>query len=461
MIELTLAEIAAAIGGRVVGDASASVSGTVHTDSRLVEPGDLFFALRGETDDGHRFAPSAVDRGAALLVVERELDLPVPQVVVSDGLQALSALAASVVQRVREGGDLRVLAVTGSNGKTTTKNMLRAILEREGETVAPAGSFNNQVGAPVSMLRSTASTRFLIVEMGADGVGDVASLVSIARPDVGIVLKVGYAHIGKFGDLDTVERAKGEMVADLPPEATAVLNGDDPRVTRMPTAARVVRFGLDDSADVRADDVQLTREGTTFTVVADDESAPVTLRILGEHHVSNALAAIAAARAVGVPVARSAEALGTMARAERWRMEVLQAPEGWTVINDAYNASPDSMAAALKTLAQVGGEGRTFAVLGQMAELGDHTVEEHDRVGRLVVRLGISQLVVVGQEARTLHKAAELEGSWDGESLIVDDVDAAYDVVRDRLRPGDVVLVKASNVAGLRSLGDRLGGVAE
>jgi len=311
------------------------------------------------------------------------------------------------------------------------------------------------------MLRSTASTRFLIVEMGADGVGDVASLVSIARPDVGIVLKVGYAHIGKFGDLDTVERAKGEMVADLPPEATAVLNGDDPRVTRMPTAARVVRFGLDDSADVRADDVQLTREGTTFTVVAGDESAPVTLRILGEHHVSNALAAIAAARAVGVPVARSAEALGTMARAERWRMEVLQAPEGWTVINDAYNASPDSMAAALKTLAQVGGEGRTFAVLGQMAELGDHTVEEHDRVGRLVVRLGISQLVVVGQEARTLHKAAELEGSWDGESLIVDDVDAAYDVVRDRLRPGDVVLVKASNVAGLRSLGDRLGGVAE
>jgi UDP-N-acetylmuramoyl-tripeptide--D-alanyl-D-alanine ligase len=461
VIELTPAEIAAAIGGRVVGDASAPVSGTVHTDSRLVEPGDLFVALRGESDDGHRFAPGAVERGAALLVVERELDLPVPQIVVPDGLTALSALAQAVVQRVREGGQLRVLAVTGSNGKTTTKNMLRAILERQGETVAPAGSFNNQVGAPVSMLRITASTRFLIVEMGADGLGDVASLVAIARPDVGIVLKVGYAHIGKFGDLDTIERAKGEMVADLPPEATAVLNADDPRVTRMPTAARVVRFGLDEAADVRALDVRLSREGTVFTATDGAESAEVTLRILGEHHVSNALAAITAARAVGVPISRSAEALGTMERAERWRMEVLQAPEGWTVINDAYNASPDSMAAALKTLAQVGGEGRTFAVLGQMAELGDHAVDEHDRIGRLVVRLGIHQLVVVGQEARTLHKGAELEGSWDGESLIVDDVDSAYDVMRDRLRPGDVVLVKASNVAGLRALGDRLAGVAE
>ncbi|MCU1409406.1 MAG: UDP-N-acetylmuramoyl-tripeptide--D-alanyl-D-alanine ligase [Rhodoglobus sp.] len=466
MIELSIAEVASAIGGRLVGapDAAAAlISGGVHTDSRNVRPGDLFFALPGETTDGHLFAPAAIDNGAALLVVERELDTAVPQLVVPSGLVALSDLARAALARVRAGGGLKVVAVTGSNGKTTTKNMLRAILGAEGKTVAPLGSFNNEVGAPISILGIEHDTRFLIVEMGADGVGDIAKLVAVAMPDVGIVLTVGLAHIGKFGSPEAIEQAKGEMVADLPETAVAVLNADDPRVVRMArrTKAPVQWFGLSDAADVRAVDIEATASGTAFTVVADGERTPVQLRILGEHHAMNALAAITAARAVGVPVARSAAALEGLVRAERWRMEVLEGPDGVVIINDAYNASPDSMAAALKTLAQItrGDTHRSIAVLGEMAELGDYADDEHDRIGRLVVRLNIQQLIVVGHNARHIHNAAGLEGSWDGESLLVETADEAYDLLRDRMRGGDVVLVKSSKSAGLRLLGDRLASI--
>lgn len=467
MIELSIADVARAIGGRLVGPpdaAAAVVSGDVHTDSRSVTPGDVFFALPGETTDGHLFAPAAVEKGAALLVVERELDAAVPQLVVPDGVVALSDLAREVVARVRAGGQLKVVAVTGSNGKTTTKNMMRAIFGAEGKTVAPTGSFNNEVGAPISMLGIEHDTRFLVVEMGADGVGDIAKLVSVAKPDVGIVLTVGLAHIGKFGSADAIEQAKGEMVDDLRADAVAVLNRDDPRVVRMAqrTSAAVHWFGLSDAADVRAEDIEATASGTAFTVVADGERTPVQLRILGEHHAMNALAAITAARALGVPVARAAAALEKLVRAERWRMEVLERPDGIVIINDAYNASPDSTAAALKTLAQItrGDAHRSIAVLGEMAELGDFADDEHDRIGRLVVRLNVQQLIVVGHNARHIHNAAGLEGSWDGESVLVDTPDEAYDLLSDRMREGDVVLVKSSKSAGLRLLGDRLAGVA-
>jgi len=463
VIELSIADIAKTLGGRLVGG-DAPVSGAVHTDSRAVVPGDIFFALPGETTDGHLFAPAAVGNGAALLVVERELETSVPQIVVADGVVALSDLAREVVARVRAGGALRVVAVTGSNGKTTTKNMLSAILGAEGATVAPVGSFNNEVGAPISMLGIDHGTRYLVVEMGADGVGDIAKLVSVAKPDVGIVLTVGLAHVGKFGSADAIELAKGEMVDDLPETAVAVLNVDDPRVARMSsrTRARVQWFGLGESADVRAVDVEATAAGTAFTVVAEGERHAVQLAILGEHHAMNALAALTAARAVGVPLERSIAALEGLVRAERWRMEVLDGPRGSVIINDAYNASPDSMAAALKTLAQItrGGELRSVAVLGEMAELGEFADDEHDRIGRLIVRLNVRQLIVVGHNARHIHNAAGLEGSWDGESVLVDTAEEAYDLLRDSLREGDVVLVKSSKSAGLRLLGDRLAGVA-
>ncbi|MGX5680569.1 UDP-N-acetylmuramoyl-tripeptide--D-alanyl-D-alanine ligase [Schumannella luteola] len=468
MIALTLREIADTVGGELslagADVESTPVSGEVHTDSRKVEPGAIFFALPGEVTDGHLFAGAAVENGAVLVIVERMLDLPVTQIVVPDGVAALADLAREVVARVRALGTLRVVAVTGSNGKTTTKNMLRAILERQGPTVAPFGSFNNHVGAPISMLGVTEQTRFLVVEMGASAIGEISSLISIVTPDVGIVLKVGLAHVGEFGGPDAVETAKSEMVTDLPASAVAVLNIDDPRVARMAgkTRAQVSWFGLGADADVRGSDVEATAEGTEFTLHVEGRQRRIRLRILGEHHVMNALAAITASRALGVDIDDAADALEGLARAARWRMEVQPREDGVIVLNDAYNASPDSMAAALKTLAQiVRPDQRSVAVLGEMAELGDLADEEHDRIGRLVVRLNIRKLVVVGQAARHIHNAAGLEGSWDGESVLVADADEAYDVLRDELRPGDVVLVKSSGSAGLRFLGDRVAGVTE
>jgi UDP-N-acetylmuramoyl-tripeptide--D-alanyl-D-alanine ligase len=465
VIRLSLAEIAKIVGGRLAAgaDGDAMVDGPVHTDSRLVVPGAIFFALPGAITDGALFADAAVAGGAALVIAERELAIGSPVVVVQDGVAALAALATEVVARVRATGTLSVIAITGSNGKTTTKNLLRAILGGEAPTVAPEGSFNNHVGAPISMLAIDHDTRYLVVEMGANHAGEIARLVAIAKPDIGVVLKVGLAHVGEFGGIDAVQRAKSEMVTDLDPAAIAVLNADDDRVTAMAglTAATVRWFGLSASADVRADDIEATSTGTRFTLVTGDDRMPVRLRILGEHHVLNALAALSVARELGLGLAQSVRAIEAVSRAERWRMELLLPPSGAIVINDAYNASPDSMVAALKTLAQVRGENdRTVAVLGEMAELGEYSDEEHDRIGRLVVRLNIRKLVVVGHAARHIHNAAGLEGSWDGESVFVETPEEAYDLLREDLGTGDIVLVKSSKSANLRFLGDRLGGVS-
>jgi UDP-N-acetylmuramoyl-tripeptide--D-alanyl-D-alanine ligase len=469
VISLSIGEIATIVEGRLVASSTEGadsqnilVGGSVQTDSRLVTPGSIFFALPGEVTDGHLFAGKAVELGAALVVAERELDVAVPQIVVADGVAALAALATAVVAKVREVGNLTVVAITGSNGKTTTKNLLREILSAQAPTVAPQGSFNNHVGAPISMLGITEQTRYLIVEMGASGSGEIARLVAIARPDVGVVLKVGLAHVGEFGGIDAVQAAKSEMVTSLPPTAVAVLNADDFRVASMVdvTAARVVTFGLSESARVRADNVEATATGTTFVATTPSGSARVSLRILGEHHVANALAALSVADVLGLDLAETVASLESVQRAERWRMEVLTPGNGVVVINDAYNASPDSTAAALKTLAQIVRPGeRSVAVLGEMAELGEYANEEHDRVGRLAVRLNVQKLVVVGHRARHIHNAAGLEGSWDGESVLVETVEEAYELLHSELREGDVVLVKSSKSAGLRFLGDRIGGV--
>ena len=469
MIALTLADIAAAVDGVIVAPDDAAladperiVDGPVETDSRLAVPGSLFFAMRGENTNGALFADAAVANGAVLVFTEERLTLPVAQIVVANTLDALAALAREVVARVRAAGSLRVVGITGSNGKTTTKNMLGAILAAQGPTVAPQGSYNNQVGAPYTMLRIDEQTRYLVVEMGASGIGDIARLIRIVVPDISVVLKVGLAHAGEFGGIEATQRAKSEIVTELPADAVAVLNRDDDRVAAMAaiTAARPVWFGLDPAADLYADDLRATSSGTTFTLVTGGERRPVRLRILGEHHVMNALAALAVASELGIDLDQAISALEGVERAERWRMEILTRADGITVINDAYNASPDSTAAALKTLAQIIEPGqRSFAVLGEMNNLGEYADEEHDRIGRLAVRLNVQQLVVVGHNARHIHNAAGLEGSWDGESVLVETADEAYDLVSSRLRPGDVVLVKSCNAAGLRFLGDRLGEV--
>lgn len=470
VIPLRLSELAEALAGDLLLPPGASgddvVAGSVQTNSVFVTAGSIFFALPGEKTDGALFAPDAIERGAVLVIAERPLQADVPVLVVSNGVNALADLARLVVARVRQIGRLTMIGITGSNGKTTTKNLVQTILEQEGPTVAPAGSLNNQVGAPITMLQIDESTQYLVSEMGARGVGEIARLVGIAMPDISVVLKVGLAHAGEFCGIEQTQKAKSEIVGQLPASAVAVLNRDDGRVAAMAdlTAARVVWFGLAPEAEVRAENVRATASGTRFTLVvgkgSEEQRREVALQILGEHHVSNALAALAVARELGVDLDRAVVAMEAVPRAERWRMELLQPGGGITVINDAYNASPDSTAAALKTLAQIVEPGqRSVAVLGEMAELGEHAQEEHDRLGRLVVRLNIGQLVVVGHGARHIHFAAGLEGSWDGESVFVPDLDAAYDLLREQLRAGDVVLVKASKSAGLRFLGDKLGGV--
>lgn len=466
MIALTLAEIAAAVGGdlRVAGEDSAEtvVDGIVDTDSRTMVPGSVFVAKPGAETDGHRFVGAAVEAGAAVAIVEHVVDVAVSQIVVADAVKALGELAREVVARVRAGGGLRIVGITGSNGKTTTKNFLARILEDEGETVAPVKSFNNEVGAPVTMLRVTESTRFLVSEFGAAAPGSIAHLAGLVEPDIAVVLMVGMAHAGGFGGIEETAKAKAELVSAARVPGTAVLNLDDPRVAGMQELAtsrglRVVGFSQSASADVRARDIEVSASGTSCIIEIAGERLPLRLRVLGAHHVSNALAAIAAALALGVAPADAVARLETVEIAERWRMQPLGS-DRVRIINDAYNASPDSMAAALRTLAQITGpDERTVAVLGAMTELGESAGEEHDRIGLLAVRLNIQRIVVVGPEARRLYLSAVGEGSWDSEAVHLPDQDAAFEYLRTELRDGDRVLVKSSNSVGLRHLGDRLG----
>lgn len=466
MISLSLSHLADVLGGRLVvrgeDTPDTRVSGLVDTDSRLIEPGGIFVAKPGETTDGHLFVGTAVERGAALAIVERELDEAVSQIVVPDAVAALSDLARDVVARVRETGELKIVGITGSNGKTTTKNLLARILEDEGETVAPRASFNNEVGAPLTMLRVTEGTRFLVSEFGASAPGAIAHLAGLVTPDIGVVLMVGMAHAGGFGGIESTFHAKSELVKATREGGLAVLNADDPRVAAMAPIARergqdVRWFGRGERAEVRAVDVEVSASGTRADLLVDGEPFTLTLRVLGEHHVMNALAALAAATALGVPAADAIARLETVEIAERWRMQPLGS-DRVRIINDAYNASPDSMAAALRTLAQITGpDERTVAVLGAMSELGEYADEEHDRVGLLAVRLRIQRIVVIGPEARRMYLEAIAQGSWDGEAVFFADADAAYDYLSTELRDGDRVLVKSSNSAGLRHLGDRLG----
>ena len=460
MLSLTLAEIAFALSGQIIrGDSSRVVSGAVETDSRQIVSGGIFFAKLGEKEDGHNYVADALDQGATLAIVSRPVEnVEIDQVLVSDTIEALSELAAFVLDRVRSKGSLRVVGITGSNGKTSTKNMLEKILSSHGETIAPIASFNNEVGLPLTVLRITESTQFLILEMGAAGVGSIERLARWTKPDVGVQLKVGMAHAGEFGGIEVTEKIKAEMMPHI--QSAAILNYDDPRVRKFQFAGKRIGFGFADDADFRLLSTSLSLNGTIIRFERLGQKYELTLKILGEHQAMNMLASIAVANEFGIPIQRAIESVTKMELAERWRMQLIESPAGYWVINDAYNASPDSMRAALQTLATLGKSGhRTIAILGQMAELGEFSNEEHDSIGRLVVRLNIDKLFVVGHEAKLLHMAAAQEGSWDGESEFIESISNAYEIIHDRLRPGDIVLVKASNIAGLRFLGDDLAGV--
>ena len=463
MIQLNLGEIATAVGGKLLdlNHGETTVTSSVETDSRLVQLGGLFVAKPGEQTDGHLFVGAAKQAGAVAAIVEHEIaDVQLPQIIVANAVEALGLLAKHVLQVVRQRSDLQVIGITGSNGKTTTKNMLREILSTAGETIAPIESFNNEVGAPISILKVTEDTKYLVVELGAGGEGSIRYLAEIAKPNIGVVLKVGLAHVGEFGGIETTAKIKSELPEALGADDLLILNADDGYVREMHslTAAKKVWFGTSGDANYRATGQNLDISGTNFELNwPDSQVSQVKLQILGEHHIMNALAAAAVADSLGIDRTEIVSALEKMPLAERWRMQLMQRNDGVTVINDAYNASPDSTKAALQTLAQLGKSGRrTIAVLGEMAELGEASREQHDAIGRIVVRLNIDQLVVVGQAAKLIHMGAEQEGSWAGESKFFESIDEALGYLRGMLMAGDIVLVKSSKSANLRHLGDDL-----
>ncbi|MFI6843406.1 UDP-N-acetylmuramoyl-tripeptide--D-alanyl-D-alanine ligase [Kitasatospora sp. NBC_00085] len=460
MIALTLAEVAAAVGGTLDGaDPDTPVTGPVEVDSRKVRPGGLFAAFVGERVDGHEYARTAVEAGAVAVLASRPVG--VPAVLVDSVVDALGKLARAVVARAEA---TTVVALTGSAGKTSTKDLIAQLLQRHGETVYPPGSLNNEIGHPMTALRVEAGTRHLVMEMGARHKGDIEYLTSITPPRIGLVLNVGTAHVGEFGSQEAIAEAKGELVEALPADGAAILNADDRLVRAMAsrTKAKVVLFGESPDAHVRAQDVRLDSTGRpSFTLITPAGSAPVHLRLYGEHHVSNALAAAAVAVELGMSVDDTAEALSEAGALSRWRMEVVDRADGVTVVNDAYNANPDSMRAALRALVSMGGRGperrRTWAVLGEMRELGEESLAEHDAIGRLAVRLDVTKLVAVGgREAACMELGARNEGSWGEESVLVSDADAAVELLRSQLLPGDVVLVKASRSVGLEKVAEAL-----
>jgi UDP-N-acetylmuramoyl-tripeptide--D-alanyl-D-alanine ligase len=359
-------------------------------------------------------------------------------------LTALGRLARAVRDRLPR---LTVVGVTGSSGKTTTKDLIAQLLAHLGEVVAPAGNFNNELGLPHTVLKATPDTRYLVLEMGARGVGHIRYLCDIARPDVGVVVNVGAAHLSEFGSVEVVATAKSELVTSLPADGLAVLNADDPRVRAMAELgrSRVVSAGQASDADVRADDVVLDDRGrASYQLVVAGQRAAVRLGVAGRHQVGNTLLAAAVANSLGMAVPDVAAALSDLGLVSSRRMDVFDRADGVTVIDDSYNANPSSTAAALHALAEMGRGRRIIAVLGYMAELGEHERAGHTDVGRLAAELGVDVLVVVGEAAAPIGDGAQSVANWEGKSVLVIDQNAAVAVLRDELRPGDVVLCKGS-----------------
>jgi UDP-N-acetylmuramoyl-tripeptide--D-alanyl-D-alanine ligase len=468
VIPLSLDEIARVTGARLDGgaDPAAVVTGPVVIDSRRVGPGSLFAAVEGERVDGHDFAATARAAGAVAMLGTRPAGLP--GLIVDDVPAALAKLAQEVVARLPQA---TIAGLTGSAGKTSTKDLTAQLVERLGPTVSPEGSYNNEFGFPLTVLRADEQTRFLVLELAARGPGHIAFLCEIAPPRVGAVLNVGHAHTGEFGGIEQVARAKGELPAALPAAAAggvAILNADDYRVRAMAarTEARIVTFGMAEGPgaaalggrpDITATGVRLDDLGRpSFTLLTPAGSAAVRMGLHGAHQVPNALAAAAIAAELGLDVGGIADGLSTATARSRWRMEVHEAPGGVTVINDAYNANPESVRAALDALGHLARGRRSFAVLGQMAELGEESRDSHLEAGAQAAGTGVAGLIVVGKEAEPILDGAQATAGWPGEAIGVPDIPAAIAVLRGRLTAGDVVLVKASRAAGLERVAAEL-----
>lgn len=487
MITMTLGEIADIVGGRLTGGAQEDtlVSSSVEFDSRSLTPGGLFLALPGARVDGHDFAATAIEKGAVAVLAAREVDVPaivVPPVKIQESnadiyahdpdghgaavVEALSRLARHVVDICVAGHQLNVVAITGSAGKTSTKDFIATVLGQDGPTVAPPGSFNNELGLPHTALRCTTDTKYLVAEMSARGIGHIKHLTEIAPPRIAAVLNVGHAHLGEFGSRENIAQAKGEIIEALPSKKTggvAVLNADDPFVARMAprTKARVVWFSTDagqaNKSDYWATSISLDAVArASFTLNTKDGSWPVTLQVFGEHQVANALAAAAIAMEAGVAPELVVAGLEAHSAASAHRMDVKTRADGVTIINDSYNANPDSMRAGIAALAYTASgrsEATSWAVLGQMGELGDDASEAHAELGAELAKYNVQELVAVGENPNCAA-LAESAASLGVSTHVVSDVDAALELLAGHIKRDDVVLVKASNA-------DRLWRVAE
>jgi len=449
---LTMDQIAAAVGGRLVVPGERPTVSGVSTDSRTVAPGELFVALSGPRFDGHDFIAKALAAGAAGAIVRTGRadpdDWPARacRIEVTDTLRALGELA----RRVRQDFTGPVAAVTGSNGKTTTKEMLAAILARGLKVLKTEGNLNNLIGLPLTLLRLASDTRAAVVEMGMDRPGEIARLTEIAAPTLGLITNIGPAHLAGLGSVEAVAEAKGELFEGLSPIATAVVNADDPRVVEQARRCRSpkVTFGFAAQADVRAEDPTSGPDGARCRLVTAAGRQEIALPLLGGHNLMNALAASAAALTLGCSLADVAAALATFPGVVG-RQTVHRLARGVRVIDDSYNANPASMAAALRTLSEVRGAGRGLCALGDMVDLGEAAIEAHRRIGRMIGALDLGPVFLLGDWAEEVAAGAREAGLGRNGVNVLADHDQLADRLRSELAPGDTVLVKGSRATAM------------
>ena len=435
MISMLASQIAQVVGGTLLGE-DILVTAGASLKSSEVEPGGIFLAIRGEKVDGHDFVGDAFSHGALLAITTHAV--PQRHILVQDVATALTLLARSVRSELK---DLKVIGITGSQGKTTTKDLLRHMLSQHGQTVAPSGNYNNELGVPLTLLACSSETKYAVIEMGARHSGDIAHLASIAQPDIAVVLRVGMAHVGEFGSIETIAKTKSELISSLSSSGIAILGQYDPFTKAMKSlhAGPTLTFGSGHSDDVRATEVEMREGRPHFDLVTPDGRAAVGLRIVGEHQIANALACAAVGTALGFSIDSIATALSTALIESKWRMEIREFSEV-LLINDSYNASPDAVEAALRTLILFAQErgGRAWAFLGKMAELGESSAVAHQQVGTLAYQMGIDHLVCI--DAPDYQPAEQSEGQT---NLHLCDRNGAR-AIAEQIEPGDVILVKAS-----------------
>jgi len=441
MIKLTLLEIAEIVGGKVINaDGGMTTTAYPVINSKQATSETFFVAFVGVNFDGHDFISSAISSGAQFALVSK--DCTAPAIKVDDVAVALSKLASHVRNKLQ---NMKVIGITGSQGKTTTKDLLRHILSVSGETIAPAESFNNELGVPLLLLRCTETTKYCIVEMGARHIGDIAHLAEIAKPQIGVVLGVGKAHVGEFGSREAIAKTKSELISALSDGGIAILGTYDEFTPAMevPTGVRKIFFGEKSKCEIRAADIEVREGRAHFDLVSPDGRAAVSLQLLGLHQIPNALAAAAVATSLDISIDTISAALSTAEISSKWRMEISEIAE-ITIINDSYNSNPESTSAALRTLALISQEtgGVSWAFLGKMHELGESSDDEHAAIGRLVTEIGIDHLVAIGTKAY-LRDISEIDNGGESAVHYFESKTEALSLV-EHFAPGDVLLIKAS-----------------